>query len=349
VYDVYKATQRITTFVDALSNWYVRRSRDRFWRSGWDASKVAAHETLYEVLETTSKLIAPFVPYTAEAMYQNLVVGKRTGAKESVHLDRFPSADAAAINEGLSRQMAAIRDIVSVGLKVRTDHKLKVRQPLRRAHVILNDVSLRDRLSGHKAMILEELNVLEAELLAPEESARFGRYAYKPNFRSLGQRGLGKQAQELKKAWTDLSPEDRGRLDAVVFEGKGAFRGIDLVREDVEAAFETNAGFAAAGERVGVVILETTLDDELRDLGLFRELLNRIQGARKDMGLEYTDRIRIGVLGSERVGRIVKAHEAELTAESLAVSVSTSDLPPEAKVTDVDVEGEAVKIGVAKA
>jgi isoleucyl-tRNA synthetase len=301
------------------------------------------------VLVTTAKLIAPFVPYTAEAMHQNLVVGKVAGAKESVHLERFPTADAAAIDEALSREMAAIRDVVSVGLKVRTDHKLKVRQPLRRAHIVLNDVGLRAKLAGHKAMILEELNVLEAELLPPEEAARFGRYAYKPNFRSLGQRGLGKQAQELKKAWADLSAEDRAKLDAVVFEGKGSFRGIDLVREDVEAAFETKPGFAAAGDRVGVVILETTLDDELKDLGLFREILNRVQGARKDLALEYTDRVRIGVTGTARATRIVAEHQDELAREALAASVSTSALPGGGRVVEEEIDGEALTIGVAKA
>ncbi len=345
-YDVYKATQRLQTFVDALSNWYVRRSRDRFWRSGWEPEKVAAHETLHDVLVTTSKLIAPFVPYMAEAMYQNLVVGKSAGAKESVHLERFPEADAGAVNETLSREMAAIRDVVSVGLKVRTDHKLKVRQPLRRAHVVLNDVALRHQLTAHKAMILEELNVLEADLLGPEAAARFGQYAYKPNFRTLGARGLGKQAQELKKAWTSLSPEEKTQLDAVVFEGKGSFRGIELVREDVEASFETKPGFAAAGDRVGVVILETTLDDELKDLGFCREILNRVQTARKELGLEYTDRIRVGVVGSERAKRIVDAYGAEIARESLAVAVSTSEIPTGATVSELEVEGEPVKIGV---
>jgi isoleucyl-tRNA synthetase len=349
-YDVYKATQRLTTFVDALSNWYVRRSRDRFWRSGWEPAKVAAHETLYEVLVTTAKLIAPFVPYTAEAMYQNLVVGKGSkSAKESVHLERFPSGDPAAVDLTLSRQMAAIRDVVSVGLKVRTDHKLKVRQPLRRAHIVLNDVALRHQLADHKPMIEDELNVLEALLHGPEEAARFGHYSYKPNFRSLGQRGLGKQAQELKKAWTALTPEDRATLDAVVREGKGSFRGTELVREDVEASFETKPGFAAAGDRIGVVILETTLDDELKDLGFYRELLNRIQGARKELGLEYTDRIRVGVLGSERVRRIAEQHAEELGREALATAVSTAEAPADGWLEELEIEGETVKIGVARA
>ncbi|HEY2516038.1 MAG TPA: isoleucine--tRNA ligase [Polyangiaceae bacterium] len=347
-YDVYKATQRLTTFVDALSNWYVRRSRDRFWAGGWDPDKVAAHRTLYEVLTTTSKLIAPFVPYLADAMHQNLVVRVKPDAKESVHLERFPAANLGAIDEPLSREMAAIRDVVSVGLKVRTDHKLKVRQPLRRAHLVLNDVALRHELAEHKPMILDELNVLEAEFLGMEEAAAFGQYTYKPNFRTLGQRGLGKQAQEFKKAWTSLSPEERQALDRVVLEGKGSFRGVELLREDVEAAFETKPGFAAAGDRVGVVILETTLDDELKDLGFYRELLNRVQTARKEMELEYTDRIAVGVKGSARVGKIVDAHSEELGREVLATKVTVDALPANATVFEVEVEGEKVTIGVAK-
>jgi isoleucyl-tRNA synthetase len=348
-YDVYKATSRLTTFVDALSNWYVRRSRDRFWRSGWDAEKVAAHETLYDVLTTTSKLIAPFVPYLAEAMHQNLAVGRVSGAKESVHLERFPSSEG-EVDEKLSREMGAIRDVVSVGLKVRTDHKLKVRQPLRRAHVVLNDGLLRHDLAAHKEMILEELNVLEAELVGAEEAVKFGTYTFKPNFRSLGQRGLGKQAQELKKAWAgSLTEDERRSLEAVVLEGKGSFRGIDLLREDVEAAFETKPGFAAAGDRVGVVILETTLDDELRELGFFRELLNRTQTIRKEMELEYTDRIRLWVRGSARAESITLKHREELEREVLATTVATGEAPLSATSHDVDVEGEQFQIAVERA
>jgi isoleucyl-tRNA synthetase len=346
-YDVYRATQRLTAFVDALSNWYVRRSRDRFWGAGWTPDKVAAHETLYEVLVTTARMIAPFVPYLSDGIYQNLVVGSQPGAKESVHLERFPVPDPAAIDEALSREMAAVRDVVSVGLKVRTDHKLKVRQPLRRAHIVLNDAGLRSALGRHKAMVLEELNVLDAEFVGSEQALHFGAYAYKPNFRTLGQRGLGKQAQELKKAWAQLSAEDRATLDAIVAEGKGTFRGVDLLREDIEAAFETKPGFAAAGDRVGVVILETTLDDELRDLGLYRELLNRVQGARKDLQLEYTDRIAISARGSERVVRVLRAHEKDLRRETLADHVELV-VPSPGETSSEVVEGEPVRLAVTK-
>ncbi len=352
-YDVYTATQRLTAFVDALSNWYVRRSRERFWRSGWDADKAAAYMTLYRVLTVTAKLIAPFVPYLAEDMYQTLVwrpsLASKQSVPESVHLTMYPEADVSAIDAALSAQMRVVRDIVSVGLKVRTDHKLKVRQPLRRAHIVLNNVGLREGLESHKSMILDELNVLDAELVGYEAAARFGQYAYKPNFRSLGQRGLGKQAQELKKAWATLTAEDKAILDGVLVDGQGTYKGIDLVRDDIEASFETKEGFAAAGDRVGVVVLETTLDDELRELGFVRELLNRIQAARKEMGLEYQDRIALGVLGGERVTAVMARQHAEIARECLAASVSSDAVPAGATSREVDVEGETVTIAIARA
>jgi isoleucyl-tRNA synthetase len=352
-YDVYTATQRLTAFVDALSNWYVRRSRDRFWRAGWDADKAAAYATLYRVLTVTSKLIAPFVPYLAEQIFQNLVVAPARATKEivpeSVHLALFPEADASAIDAGLSSKMRAIRDIVSVGLKVRTDHKLKVRQPLRRAHIVLNNVALRDDLEGHKSMILDELNVRGADFVDYEGASKFGQYAYKPNFRTLGQRGLGKQAQELKKAWATLTAEDKAILDGVLVEGKGTYKGIELVREDIEASFETKEGFAAAGDRIGVVVLETTLDDELRELGFARELLNRIQTARKEMGLEYHHRIALSIGGGDRVKRVMAKQADEIARECLAVRISMDAPPAEATVREVDVEGEPVTIAITRA
>jgi isoleucyl-tRNA synthetase len=288
-------------------------------------------------------------------MHQNLVVSyfkkKSVAAPLSVHLERFPEADEARIDDLLSRKMRMVRDVVSVGLQVRTHHKLKVRQPLRRAHVVLNDVHAKVALEAHRAMIAEELNVLAVDFVPHEEAARFGAYSYKPNFRSLGQRGLGKEAQALKKAWASLDDEGRRALDAIVQTGKGHWQGTELVREDIEAFFETKAGFAAAGDRVGVVVLETTLDDELRDMGLARELQNRIQGVRKELGLEYTDRIHLAVVGDERVTRVVTGDSERLKAEVLAETVSTSAPASSLSASkhEVDVEGVSVALYLALA
>jgi isoleucyl-tRNA synthetase len=353
-YDVYAATGKLIAFGDALSNWYVRRSRDRFWRSGWDDDKRSAYETLYECLVTFTGLIAPFVPFIAEAMYQNLVVGpaKKAGraVPESVHLTDYPAPKLDTVDRALSNRMRAVRDLVSLGLQVRTQAKLKVRQPLRTAHLIVSDPALRDGLRAAESMIKEELNVLGVHFVPDAEVGSFVEHGLKPNFRTLGQRGLGKEAQMLKKHMAELPADAASKLLAEIdTKGKAVVNGVELSRDDVEVAFSTKPGFAAAGDRVGVVVLETTLDDTLRDLGFLRELQSRLQTARKDMGLEYTDRIAVSVRGNDRVARIVKAYGEELAREVLATSLGTGDAPAGATERTVDVEGESVTIAVARA
>jgi isoleucyl-tRNA synthetase len=249
-YDVYGATGRLVAFVDALSNWYVRRSRARFWKAGWDVDKRSAYDTLYACLVDLSRLIAPFTPYAAEAMYQNLVVrGGRAGARESVHLEDWPDAGGVSVDEALSRKMVVVRDLVSVGLRARMDSKVKVRQPLGKATVVLNDDRDHDLVASAVAMIREELNVLDVVLGTPAQRQDFGKVVVKPNFRSLGQRGLGKLAQELKAAWASGKGLDvaYAALDA----GEAVWDGVRIARDDVEMSFEPKPGFAAATDRVG--------------------------------------------------------------------------------------------------
>jgi isoleucyl-tRNA synthetase len=355
-YDVFGATQHLVGFVDALSNWWVRRSRARFWRSGWDADKRSAYATLYRALVTLAKLTAPFTPYGAEAMYQNLVAQARApGARESVHLEDWPEVDAGAIDEGLSRKMRVVRDLVSIGLRARTDAKIKVRQPLRRATIVLNDEREAELVRGSLEAIREELNVLEVRIGTDDDRSAFGKTSYKPSFRSLGQRGLGKLAQELKKAWSGAVSSEEARVIAGALKQGKAQRGdAEILRDDIEVAFEPAPGVAAAADRVGSVFLDTQLDDELRELGFVRELQNRIQTMRKEMGLEYADRIRVRVGGSERVRRIVEAHRDALMREVLAVAVSFGPGPAMegevgGEVRELDVEGEAVVLEVARA
>ncbi|MGH7438561.1 MAG: class I tRNA ligase family protein, partial [Polyangiaceae bacterium] len=346
-YDVYGATGRLVAFVDALSNWYVRRSRARFWRAGWDDDKKSAYDTLYTCLVDLSRLIAPFTPYAAEAMYQNLVVrGGRPGARESVHLEDWPDAGDAAVDEALSRKMVVVRDLVSVGLRARMDSKVKVRQPRGRATIVLNDDRDRDLVTSAVAMIREELNVLDVALGTPAQRREFGTVAIKPNFRALGQRGLGKIAQELKAAWAAGKGLDVAfaALDA----GEAVWEGVRITRDDVEMSFEPRPGFAAATDRVGSLFLDTTLDERLTDLGLVRELQYRVQSLRKELGLEYTERIHVYLVASERVTRIVKEHAEALSAEVLAAGLSFGPPPEGAEVRDVDVEGETVRVGIAR-
>jgi isoleucyl-tRNA synthetase len=242
--------------------------------------------------------------------------------------------------------MGVVRDLVSVGLRARMDSKVKVRQPLQRATIILNDDRDRELVATAAAMIREELNVLDVALGTPAQRQDFGTVFVKPNFRTLGQRGLGKLAQELKAAWAAGKGLDVAfaALDA----GEAVWDGVKVTRDDVEMTFEPKPGFASATDRVGSVFLDTTLDERLRDLGLLREVQYRIQAMRKDLGLEYTDRIEVSVVGGARVARIVEEHRDALMAEVLAVDVSTQAHPQGAEVREMDVEGETVRVGVAR-
>jgi isoleucyl-tRNA synthetase len=348
-YDVYGATQRLVAFVDALSNWWVRRSRGRFWRAGWDDDKRSAYETLYTTLVTLAKLIAPFTPYAAEGMYQNLVVGPGvSGARESVHLEDWPEADLSAIDEKLSARVDTVRALVSIGLQVRTQAKLRVRQPLRSARIVT--ARLDDIDASSREQLGEELNTLSIEVVPLEQASQYVTFRVKPNFRTLGQRGLGKEAQALKKTMAALAESAAGDLAAKVMAGTPVtVDGVTLGREDVEVELVAKEGFAAAGDRAGVVVLDTRLDDELRDLGFLRELQNRVQTIRKEMGLEYTDRIRLELFGGEHPSSVVGRYKGDLASEVLATEVTVRPLAEAGDAKVLDVEGEDVRARVTRA
>jgi isoleucyl-tRNA synthetase len=263
-----------------------------------------------------------------------------------VHLEDWPEVDAAAVDEALSRKTSIVRELVSIGLRARTDAKMKVRQPLRTATILLNDDRDADLVSSAVDAIREELNVLAVRFGTDEDRRAFGKTSYKPNFRTLGQRGLGKLAQELKKAW---AAPDAAELDVIaraMKQGKATRGDAEILRDDVEMAFEPAPGVAAAAERVGSVFLDTKLDDELRELGFVRELQNRLQTVRKEMGLEYTDRVRVWIVGSDRVRAIVEKHREAVAAEVLALEVSFG--PHGTAPHDVEVEGEKLTLFVER-
>jgi len=355
-YDIYAATLALTDLVDALSNWYVRRSRARFWSSGWSDDKAAAYATLHETLVTLARLIAPFVPFFAETMYQNLVVlparAHEVVVPASVHLTSFPEADARWLEDAGSRalkpQVRAVRELVSLGLQVRAQAKIKVRQPLRQAFAVVVDTSMLAGSAIHQ--LKEELNVLAVSPVGLERAGEFVEFRVKPNFRALGARGLGKEAQGLKASMGKLSSTDAAVLAGrLLAEGAATFDGQSLERADVDIDFIAKEGFAAAGARVGVVVLDTKLDPELLDLGLVRELLSRVQAARKDMGLEYADRIRLYLNAGERLGRVAREHSAAIASEVLADGVLFEQPPEGALVVSTVVEGIELVLGIARA
>jgi isoleucyl-tRNA synthetase len=322
-YMSYEAAMALVELAESLSNWYVRRSRSRFWAAGLDQDKRDAYATLHESLSTMSRLMAPFVPFLSEEMYQNLLVHPGVpGARPSVHLDRFPEPNEAIVDQRLVQETRAVRDIVSLGLSVRTSNKLKVRQPLERADVVFNDQDLLGRLSEYKSLIQEELNVHEVRFMFPGHEDGAVAFRIKPNFRALGPR-LGKNVQAAKKA---LEAADGSALYAelsrtgkvqIAIEGEH----YELGPEEIQVSAEAAPGFAAETGRIGVVVLHTTLTEALVDEGLLRELVSRVQAARKELGLDFTARVRLSLDGSERVVRVARAGEQHLRQECLASEV----------------------------
>ncbi|HEX3855273.1 MAG TPA: DUF5915 domain-containing protein, partial [Polyangiaceae bacterium] len=322
-YMSYDAALALIELAESLSNWYVRRSRSRFWAAGLDQDKRDAFATLHEALSKLSLLIAPFVPFLSEEMYQNLQVSAGVaGAAESVHLGRFPVCDEAVIDQRLVEETRAVRDIVSLGLSVRTANKLKVRQPLERADVVFNDGALLQRLSDYKPLIQEELNVHEVRFMFPGHEDGAVAFRIKPNFRALGPR-LGKNVQAAKKFLESADGSalhaDLSRTGKVEITIEGEL--YQLGPEEIQVSAEAAPGFAAETGRIGVVVLHTTLTDALIDEGLLREVVSRVQAARKDLGLEFTARVKLWLDGSERLLRVARSGERHLSQECLATEV----------------------------
>lgn len=337
-YDNYAAAGQLTSLLDALSNWYVRRSRDRYWRAEFDNDKADAYWTLYESLLTISKLVAPFVPFIAEALWKALArepFGERVA--ESVHLCDFPEADPAAIDVSLSEQMRLVREVVSQGRSARMQAQLKVRQPLDKVFVVVADPRHRTWLEDHASLILEELNVKAIEF--PSEAEQYITYSVLPDLKRLGPR-IGKQIPALKKA---LAEQDAAALMARM-EAAGSVTlslgdsEIELTSEDLQIRLQAKAGWAAAQGREAVVVISTELTDELIAEGWVREVIHAVQNRRKELACEYTDRITIGIVTSaEPLRKAIEQHQATLMSETLATEVLYEAIADcEAKSFDVD-------------
>jgi isoleucyl-tRNA synthetase len=344
-YLAYEAASELTAFVDGLSNWYLRRSRGRYWKSEFDDDKRDAYATLYECLVTVARLAAPFVPFMTEEIYQNIVCRPLGAAEpESVHLCDLPKAEEGRIDRALSEEMAAVRNIVSLGLRVRTEHTLKVRQPLSRAEVVLPSEDLQAKLGPYAYLIAEELNVHQVDFVRGSQA--HVSYVVRPNYRRLGPR-LGKKMPLAKKAFESV---DAASLRAqLLSSGKGEIEvdgeKLALESEDVEILIEASGHFAAAGDRTTVVVLDTNLDDRLRDEGFYRELLHRVQNLRKELNVDYTERIRLSIAGSERLKRILTDKEDHFKGETLCRELNMNGAAWDgAERWEMNVDGEDVTV-----
>jgi isoleucyl-tRNA synthetase len=350
-YDNFAACQSITEFVDALSNWYVRRSRDRFWAADKRSpEKLDAYWTLYECLMTTTKLIAPFVPFLAETIWQNLKQGAgshpegtRQGAAESVHLCDYPIADPAAVDEALSARMNLVREIASLGRNARSAANLKVRQPLAKVEVVLADATHQMWLEEHAALIADELNVKAVEFTTHGEE--YITYSVAPNFKRLGPR-LGKNMPAAKKLLAELDAgkllselKSAGKVSISLPDGST----IDLDNEDIEVRLAAKPGWAAAQGKGCVVVLATELTPELLAEGLIRDVVRVIQDRRKDIACQYTDRIEVGLAtDSAQLAAAIEQFHDYIAQETLATKIDSSPLtgvePMKTKLGDSTLE-----------
>ncbi|HEX3727865.1 MAG TPA: isoleucine--tRNA ligase [Pirellulales bacterium] len=342
-YDNFAACGQITAFVDALSNWYVRRSRDRFWDENKTLpDKLDAYWTLYECLLTTAKIVAPFVPFLAEAIWQNLAVETfDQGVRASVHLCDYPQPDGSAIDQVLSERMHLAREIVSLGRSARMNAKLKVRQPLAKVEVILANRLHQSWLEEHAKLIATELNVKQVEFT--EHAERYIAYTVLADLKRLGPR-LGKQLPELRAA---LARADAASLLDQLERERGVTLTLPsgpvvLTSEDLQIRLQAKEGWAAAQGSLCVVVLATELDDALVAEGLARELVHAIQTQRKDLNLQYTDRITVGlVTPDESIREAILRFGDYIRQETLAVRITFEPLasatPVELKIAGAQV------------
>ena len=358
-YDHYVAARALSDLVDAVSNWFVRRSRDRFWASGKaDASadgnpeKCDAYWTLYEVLTTTARLAAPFVPFVSEAFWQNLAVGPfGSRVSESIHLTDYPTANTELINPDLARQMALIREVASLGRAARAQAKLKVRQPLSKVEVILAEPHKNDAdwLVSHADLVCSELNVKAFEICAEPE--RYITRTILPDLKKLGPR-LGKKLPLVRNA---LQQADATTL-MTAFHDHGVATvsladGTDVSIREEDCIIRTTArdGWAAAEGTRGVVVISSELTPELLAEGQVREVIHAVQSQRKTLDLEFTDRIELGFdTDSEELRKALQAHAETLASETLAVSISF-ELLQNAELETLDVDGHALTMSLKRA
>ncbi|RJO71133.1 MAG: isoleucine--tRNA ligase [Myxococcales bacterium] len=316
----------IETFVEDLSNWYVRHNRRRYWKGKDDLSSRMAYETLYECLETLNRLIAPYMPFTAEEIYQNLVRSHDAAAPESVHHCGFPVADEALVDQRLSDDMAVVQRLTNLALSAREAAKQKVRQPLALLSIGPTTEPEREAALRFKAMLAEDLNVKKVDVLAVGAPSPT-QVSAKPNFKTLGKR-LGakmKALQEAIAARSETLAKDH-RAGQASFEIALGDETVVLAAEDLLVESGAPAHLAVAEENGLWMAFDTTLSDELRLEGLMRELLRRLQVQRKDVGLEIEDRIAIVYDGASPKAREIFARfDALLKEELLALDIREGD------------------------
>ena len=335
-----EAGREMQDFMDDLSNWYVRRCRERYWGKDMTPDKEAAYMTLYTVLKTMALISAPFTPFMSETMYQNMVRTVDKSAPESIHLCDWPHKDESFIDPELEANMAAVLDIVVLGRSARNAANIKNRQPV--ASMYVQGKALPDM---YVSIIADELNVKEVRFV--DDASSFISYRVKPQLKTLGPR-YGKLLPKINQY---LAGEGVGNA-VVAAHNRGESYNFDidgteisLAAEDVLVSTEENAGFVTVTEHDLSVVLDTNLTPELIEEGFVREIVSKVQTMRKEAGFEVTDHIVLSHHGNSLIESIFAKHGAEIAADTLADSIK---LGSAGYVKDWDINGESVTLGVEK-
>ena len=335
-----EAGREMQDFMDDLSNWYVRRCRERYWGKDMTADKEAAYMTLYTVLRTMALISAPFTPFMSETMYQNMVRTVDKSAPESIHLCDWPKKDESFIDPDLEANMAAVLDIVVLGRSARNAANIKNRQPV--ASMYVQGKALPDM---YVSIIADELNVKEVKFV--DDASSFISYRVKPQLKTLGPR-YGKLLPKINQYLAGegignavVAAHNRGESYKFDIDGTE----ISLAAEDVLVSTEENAGFVTVTEHDLSVVLDTNLTPELIEEGFVREIVSKVQTMRKEAGFEVTDHIVLSHHGNSLIEGIFARHGAEIAADTLADSIK---LGSAGYVKDWEINGESVTLGVEK-
>ena len=341
-YRIPEAARALQDFVDDMSNWYVRRSRERFWAKGMEQDKINAYMTLYTALVTVAKVAAPMIPFMTEDIYQNLVRSLDKEAPESIHLCDFPVANEAHIDKDLEAKMEEVLKVVVLGRAARNTANIKNRQPIGRMFVKA-ETALPE---FYQEIIQDELNVKKVEFT--DDVRAFTSYSFKPQLRTVG-RKCGKYVNEIKEILAGLdgnqAMDTLNETDLLSFETQDGTK-VELAKEDLLIDMAQVPGFVSEGDNFVTVVLDTNLTPELIEEGFVREIISKIQTMRKEAGFEVMNHINVFQDGNDKLAEILKKHTEEIKKEVLADNILIGTMSGYTK--EWDINGEKGMFGVEK-
>ena len=341
-YRIPEAARALQDFVDDMSNWYVRRSRERFWAKGMEQDKINAYMTLYTALVTVAKVAAPMIPFMTEDIYQNLVRSLDKEAPESIHLCDFPVANEAHIDKDLEAKMEEVLKVVVLGRAARNTANIKNRQPIGRMFVKAETALP----AFYQEIIQDELNVKKVEFT--DDVRAFTSYSFKPQLRTVG-RKYGKYVNEIKEILAGLdgnqAMDTLNETDLLSFETQDGTK-VELAKEDLLIDMAQVPGFVSEGDNFVTVVLDTNLTPELIEEGFVREIISKIQTMRKEAGFEVMNHINVFHDGNDKLAEILKKHTEEIKKEVLADNILIGTMSGYTK--EWDINGEKGMFGVEK-